>query len=381
VANNPTLGIKSSLTIGEGAVFEMSRAANARPYGLVSYLNANGSIVFNNPKRVIMKNPSKHIFSAETGPINISGTVGAINIWTGGSNADSIDNAPTYMWNKQDGSPLSFNAVTASGKASLTTASASLGNFDAAVDYGMGTFDKNSFAIDNMQMLTMGSYSLSVDPVYENNTTASGTTDGGANVRLSWLGSGGLTEILNTASDDSGTWSALLPNNSLTADTEITALGYTNYLNFAKRESVLPKPGELSFMDVPSELAFENLTLPSTDTLVRRDNDDWTIWISETRSTHLPWNLTASIDAPLTAQSGADSYELPNALVFVNAQGRATPLSSSALLICSATTDSTKQTAVNWAANKGLLLKIHPGEARAGLEYQTTIHWSLEDAP
>jgi hypothetical protein len=387
----PTLDIRNSLYVGKGGVLEVSRPASTRTDGLINIRSANGFVNFNKPERIRLYNPAKRLLTATSGPLYIEGSVGAINVWaTSATDEDSIRNFPTYTWNKQNGADLLFAAATGTGSSASATASASILNLDTA-DFAANPFDPSAFTVNNMAMLTMGRYSLAIDPIYEPNTVITGkigtADDATGTVITSYRGKDGASRSLNASVRSDGSWAAHIPEPDIPikSGVGVLAIGYSNYLLFYHKAIVAPDPGRLSFLDVPGQLAFARTTPPAVTTLAPRVDTDWSIAVSDTRidtqDGRQPWDLTASIASPLTGLLDGTPYTLDNALVFVNTEGQATPLGSSPLLIQRGQTDNGDRTAVKWPANRGLLLRVLPGQVKAGVHYETTIQWNLTDAP
>ncbi|MDR2610467.1 MAG: hypothetical protein LBC58_03325 [Clostridiales Family XIII bacterium] len=386
--DNSTISINKSLTVEAGATLEMTRVASTKRYApLILLFDPNGTISFNDPKRILLYNPSKRMFTTRSGPFTITGSVGAINVWTSGTLSDSIDNMPKNMWNKQNGANLSFNAKSETGRISVGTNYASISNFNTKEDFYNAYFDKNSFVMNNMLMLTMGRYTLNIDPLYIPNTTVTGNVGGGSNtnraIRLRYAGNNGKAQEVNASVDSYGDWTAKLVNATVDANLQVLSHGHSDYLTFGKRTKPTKNPGELSFLNVPGNLAFAKTKPPLLKATVPRVDTSWTISISDTRTRakRAPWKLTASIGAPLTGSMGGATYTLNDALVFVDSQGQATPLTNSQLLIYSSPASANKRTDINWPADKGILLRVLPGQAMVGVRYETTIRWTLSNAP
>jgi hypothetical protein len=374
-----TVNVTNGMNVGRGATLNVSRAANTRnSNGLINIYSAGKSINFDSPARVNLYNPNKILFYAyPISAVNIGGSTGAINIWASGAAADSIDSPPTYMFNKADGLDLGFSASVTNHS---TTATAQLTGFDSSSDFATGTFNPSSFDVKNMQRLTMGSYTLGMDTVHEQSAKITGTASAEADIRVSYKDSTDTDTVLDTAAG-SGSWSVNVPARPLPLDGLVTAHGYKDFLNFKAKTVVQQDPGELTLFDVPAMLGFKTGKPPTAHSFVERDDADWTIVVKDSRPSRNPWELSASISAPLTAEVGGDTLTLPDALVFIDAQGQATPLSSSPLTVFSATTDSTGQTDVKWDSDKGPHLELYPGPIKSGVSYSTTITWTLTDAP
>ena len=89
----------------------------------------------------------------------------------------------------------------------------------------------------------------------------------------------------------------------------------------------------------------------------------------------------APITDPLTATVDSESHTLPNALVFVDKNGRETPLSAAPLTVHHQSKPPAGTSEITWNTDEGILLRINPGAVYSGATYTTTIQWTLVDAP
>ncbi|WP_239257351.1 immunoglobulin-like domain-containing protein [Listeria ilorinensis] len=133
--------------------------------------------------------------------------------------------------------------------------------------------------------------------------------------------------------------------------------------------------GQLGFIDVPTDLAFETTKIQSQETVIPREKTDWTIKVKDTRKTKSDWQITAKVDQPLTT---VDGDVLEDALIFKKGS-QETPLTTSAQLI-EDNQQKQEQTDIKWAKEEGMLIKAKLNRAVAK-KYQTNITWILQDTP
>nr|WP_263326489.1 Ig-like domain-containing protein [Neobacillus sp. Marseille-Q6967] len=135
--------------------------------------------------------------------------------------------------------------------------------------------------------------------------------------------------------------------------------------------------GTILELNVPSEILFETTTISLDEVTIRRAVTDWTIKVRDTRGQGSQWKLKARAADPLMS---LDGHRLnPEALVFV--QGKTTYFLNEETLIKEGTTGTETETTIMWPEDEGILIKVNPTEARPGVEYSTTIQWTLENAP
>lgn len=136
------------------------------------------------------------------------------------------------------------------------------------------------------------------------------------------------------------------------------------------------KGGELKFAKVNPTVAFKPVQVGKAVT-AQRATTDWAPTISDSRGRDSQWTLTASTTG-LTRTT--DNKKLAGNIVYVDGQ-KQTPLTSTPIVIASktTTTDNEELTAVNWAANQGILLNV-AADAYVG-DYTGTVNWTLAAVP
>lgn len=136
------------------------------------------------------------------------------------------------------------------------------------------------------------------------------------------------------------------------------------------------KGGELKFAKVNPTVAFKPVQVGQAVT-AQRATTDWAPTISDSRGRDSQWTLTASTTGLMRT---TDNKKLAGNIVYVDGQ-KQTPLTSTPIVIASktTTTDNEELTAVNWAADQGILLNV-AADAYVG-DYTGTVNWTLAAVP
>ncbi|PGS48631.1 pectate lyase-like adhesive domain-containing protein [Bacillus sp. AFS041924] len=135
----------------------------------------------------------------------------------------------------------------------------------------------------------------------------------------------------------------------------------------------------LKFDKIPKSINFKTTSISSSETYVLRNDTSLGLSVFDSRGTGSEWTIRASIDEPLTSTTNPD-HKMIDALVFVDRLGNSTPLNNNELLIFQQTTQNDPITHVNWADDRGILVKTDFGDVYSE-SYSTTINWTLSDAP
>lgn len=367
-----TLRINTLLQMESGSNLYINRAASG---AAIQFPVAGGSAIFNNPERVMLYAPSSALFYyASTGSLSI--TTDAVNIWqtSSGYTSDSISNTPTYMWNRTGGQALTI-ASTFSG-ATQTALTTNLDANDPTANLTTSTFTPRA-----AQMLVFGRFNLDINAVTNASIAISGTTETNAEVQISYPAESGQQTVTGAAS---GTSYAVGISELPVLDGSVTVLAHSNWLNKVETITVVDADDYvLRFVHVPDILVFDGGTVPETETIIERaDNDSWYIEIEDTRINASGWALTASIASPMTATVDGGSYYLTNGLIFVDSDGITTSLTvGGQVVIHSSTQAAAGNVQLTWTSAEGVLLQVNPGEVVSGVTYSTTIQWVLQDAP
>ena len=336
----------------------------------------NGRAIFNNPERVTLFSPSLSSIDFEhDGYIKIIAS--SINAW--GTDMVPFRN-PHYIWNNSNNKMLTVESIYKDGHPVSVTHS--LEDNSPSTD----PLTPVEFDLSKIRLLIFGRIILSVDPIYLDSTVITGTTEGTSpnfKVNVSADYEGLPSPLGDVEANSDGTFSFNIDPQTLDLQNPITII--TDFNSLSRREIVFPRAlpsGTLAFTVVPSNIDFNITTIPAVPTKIMRTNSDFSLSVSDTRNNPEAWRVDASITQPLTATlSDNTQVTLPNALVFVDEQGKATPLSSTPLPIYYENSLTAGDFNIFWDSDRGLLINISPGNIYSDVTYSTTIYWDLVDAP
>lgn len=374
------LNIDGDLTLQQGSVLDV-RCPNST--GSVLNMVGSPTIQFNQPQRVILSSSSGKPFAfANNKTIAVSITTQLINRWLNSSAVDdNLNFMPDYIWRQPDNTALTVTA-NYSGQ-TLSNVTSNYNNSPMADTFYYSSLDTSTFSLTSGKLFSCGSMVLQSNLVYDKSTSITGTTTSpSANLSASiTTTSGSVVKVTGTA-DASGKFSVPLNGAAPKLGSTFALLGASGGLRTYQILIVQSSAFlVLSFSSVPSTLPFGTVPLQATTVMLPRQDANWNIGVSDMRPTKTAWSLNATMAQPLSATSGTNTYTLPNALVFVNSSGVATPLGTSPTLIYSQAAGGPQSTTIGWDATHGPMLQLAPGQARSGLNYSGTIQWTLVSAP
>ncbi len=338
--------------------------------------DAGGRAEFTQPERVFLYS-SAGVPLRGTGNGTLSISTSAINLWQASLwNAhDGVDMAPSHIWNKANNETLALTAALSS------VGTSSVSHNLSADDPIVSALDAQNFNLEKNQLLAFGRMGLRIDPMTQNNAIT-GETEPGAELNVSFASSDGQSQNVRTTADGTGRYSVSLGEMGLSESGVVTVIAGSNRLQMRQRivqgETGGNEDGRLAFLAVPDEMTFGVVPIPSEQRLVPKREQMFTISVGDNRLSPTAWRLDASIEQPLAAESNTG---LLNAVVFADSQGSTIPLSQDPLTVYRELNGANRNYDIQWGENEGILLKIAPGDVYSDLDYQTTIHWSLVDAP
>ena len=370
-----TLRVEETLKMEQGSnllILRMGLEGSA-----IIFPYAGGKAIFDNPERVILFSPGKETISfVEQGDIEI--TTSVINIYEEGTSP--ILSNPDYIWNNSNNKLITLSGTYVNDVPT---------NFSHNLDVNApitDTLTTSIFNLSSMAALVFGRLDLSVDHVYITDDTIMGVTESSQNQYKIYVNAtyeGLLTPLDEQLADVDGCFSFSVDPETLSSQNAITITSYFNSLT--KREIIFPREkrtGELTFSGVPSNITFNTTTIPATPTTISRANGNFAFSVSDTRNYPAPWRVDAYITEPLSATLASNrKISLPDALVFVDEAGKSTPLSTTPLPVYYENSFAAGEFDVSWNEHNGILLNLLPGDIYSNVSYNTTIHWSLVDAP
>lgn len=178
-----------------------------------------------------------------------------------------------------------------------------------------------------------------------------------------------------------GAMSAPIPTAGLTMNQPHKITAYMTNAGYNEKSNIKTayfqiKGGELKFAKVNPTVAFNSVQVGKTVT-AQRATTDWAPTVADSRGRDSQWTLSASTTG-LTRTT--DGKKLAGRMMYVDGQ-KQTPLTSTPIVITSktTTTDNEELTAVNWAADQGILLNVN-ADAYVG-DYTGTVDWTLASVP
>ncbi len=331
----------------------------------------SGTVTFENPKSVVLYNKNGNLIrqTSGTGSISISSQV--VNYWLSAKDfpdAGTLSDMPLYIWTKPDESNVKIDASASTS--STTSVTTNITSSDTETPPSLETFN-----LQNVRVLSMGQLSLKTNEISDVTLSISGKTNSFSNIKAEFSISS-VTNSITGSSDSSGYFSLSLEN-AIESGTSVKVTVNDNFKNRSETLVVVHE-GTLKFKTVPSTLEFKSTVIPTVKTTVKRQKSDWSIEISDSRSSSSDWNLYASVKSPF---SSVDNHILKDALVFIDEKNNTFVLGDELTKIYSGNSVSLpNDTIINWSEDKGILLVINPQDILAG-EYSADITWTLTDAP
>lgn len=153
----------------------------------------------------------------------------------------------------------------------------------------------------------------------------------------------------------------------------------TLQLDDLTKEITIQVTGELRFNQVPETISFESTELANQKNIAKR-NADFDMSVLDSRGEGNSFRITAAIQAPLTSTTNS-AHTLPEGLIFINDAGEKAILTDEPINVFESETTDEMNVPVEWSADKGILVEADAAETYAGENYETTIEWTLTDAP
>ncbi len=364
-----TIRCSGNFTVSDGAsLYIANTLSSSAP---LIQMTATGSVTFENPKSVVLYNKNGNLirWTSGTGKVNIDSQV--VNYWLSAKDfpdAGTLSDTPLYIWDKSDGSNAEINATTSTS--ATTAVTTNITSSDSSTPPSLETFN-----LQNVRVLSMGQLSLKINTISDAALNITGTTNPSSNLKAEFLLSSVENNVTGT-SDSSGSFSLAL-SETLPIGTPVKLTANDNFKNKIETSTIV-YAGALEFKTVPSELAFKSTVIPTVKTTIQRQEPDWSIIISDSRILSTNWNLYASIKKPFTSVS---NHTIEDALVFIDEKDENFVINSEPTEIYSGNSvSSPTDTTIKWSENRGMLLTVNPQNILAE-SYETTITWTLSDAP
>ncbi|MBC2266574.1 hypothetical protein HCB38_01915 [Listeria sp. FSL L7-0083] len=180
----------------------------------------------------------------------------------------------------------------------------------------------------------------------------------------------------------------ILTGKDLTPDVKVTSTNlkketgtYTATIQIGTltKEITIQVTGELKFNHVPATMSFESIELNNQKSIAKR-NTDFDLSVLDSRGAGSKFSVTASVKSPLTSTTNP-AHTLPNGLIFIDNNGEKKPLSDEPMTIYQSNATNDMIVPITWAENQGILVEADAAHAYTDEDYETTIEWTLTDAP
>ncbi|EIQ6628503.1 hypothetical protein LVN87_000078 [Listeria monocytogenes] len=145
------------------------------------------------------------------------------------------------------------------------------------------------------------------------------------------------------------------------------------------KEIAIQVTGELKFNHVPETISFETIELNQQKNIAKR-NADFDLSVLDSRGSGGKFSVTATVKSPLTSTTNS-AHTLPNGLIFIDNTGAEKILSDEPITIFESQSASEMIVPIEWAEDQGILVEVDAAEAYVDESYETTIEWTLTDAP
>ena len=376
MASSNNLISTPSLSVDDDATFHVI-VENGK---LQNLIQLQGSFTIHNPKSFLLyASPNLTRFFYSTSNINYSLNGSQINQWNSlqydYASSGGFNHIPTYTYRKND-STINFNIGGVIG-AGMGTTSVTSTNYNVAIDLESAS-PTSSFSFDTTKtkILSIGRLEGTLQPLVEKMTFVLGTTLPNTNLKLDYYKQNDTTiSTLSNVADDEGNFDFTtqpLQQKDVVLHLNIPFL-------FSTITQSVESRNQLEFTNIPQPISFGNNPIPKEQTIYQRVLPTWSIEISDHRTTGVNWQLLAKVDSPFMP-TNQNLPPLSAQLVYIDENNHETTLSSTPILIASQI-GGNSNTHISWNENKGILLKVDPGNIYSNTNYQTTIEWILQDAP
>ncbi|MBC1800082.1 immunoglobulin-like domain-containing protein [Listeria booriae] len=135
------------------------------------------------------------------------------------------------------------------------------------------------------------------------------------------------------------------------------------------------------FSEQPEDLLFQTTEIGSNDVTIPRVDPNWKIKIEDTRHNGNHWALTGTVNGPFVDTDDTTAKQLHNALTYTENGEKTRLQDNQTFQIGTGVSDDDTITTIQSPADEGIQMDINPTGVKAGDNYQTSITWTLRDAP
>ncbi len=360
----PMFKCLSNFTLNENSTFNLYSEVISST--ALMYFGQTANININSPKNVVLYNRGGNVLSFATGsqssPNKININAEMLRLWNVALYPleDASANTPTSEYYKKDYSQNLSLQATASSSAILT-AENNLESGDTG--YPITTAIK----LISSCVVSMGTIPLIVNEINDKTTMISGSTFPQSNMTVEI---NGKSETFLSKANGSFGYSL---TDTLSAGDSIKI---TTNRQFLTKTLSFDIDGTLSITTLPP-LKFLSITKNPSQDLILRQNDDYSIVVTDTRLSGGDWYLYAYISQPLSSNNS----NLEDALIF-KSNNTTSILSKTPILIYSGKwNENQKTTTISWNSVEGLLLSLDKNQTYESGNYKTQIMWQLSTTP
>ncbi len=364
-----TIRCNGTFTVSDSAsLYIANTLASSAP---LIQMAGSGTITFENPKSVVLYNKNGNLIRQTSGTGNVSINSQIVNYWLSAKDfpdAGTLSDMPLYIWTKLDGSNVKIDASASTS--STTSVTTNITSSDSETPLNVETFN-----LQNVRVLSMGQLSLKTNTISDAALSIAGMSNASSNIKAEFLISSVMNSI--TGSSDSSGYFSLSLQDTIESGTPVKITANDNFKNRSETLVVVHE-GKLKFKTVPNTLDFKSSVISTVITTIERQKPDWSIEISDSRSSSSAWDLYASIKSPF---SSVDNHTLKDALVFIDEKDNTFVIGNEPTKIYSGNSVSLPtDTVIKWSEKQGILLSVNPQDILAK-SYSTVITWTLADAP
>lgn len=328
-----------------------------------------GEMQLNNPPLFSLNNPGGTLIRGDAGS-SMQWNTQVINRYSGGALA--------AVWNNADLSPFTTSFGMRGANVRVTSVSGlESGGRGAALQAPQLSGNAINFETDGR--IRAGHRTLALDTLHGGSHEVSGHSDGGMQeIREYAYADGAPGALLQQVSGVGGShFSATMQDPIQLAGSRVYAIGDNGVLAaYTYRD---PEQTGISFLEVPSTMAFETARLSGQDQIISRQDPNWSLLVFDPRGSGNAFSVHARLEAPLTS---ADGDMLEGSLVFAENDTMRPLMQTNDMLIAQTETETGKKNyALQWNAEEGILLRLPAFTGRAGTPYQARIVWTLIAGP
>lgn len=224
-----------------------------------------------------------------------------------------------------------------------------------------------TFKFLTSNVISMVKLFLSVDSLTDQSTAITGLTNSNANIQVEYL-----DQTKTTTANSYGSYTLDLEN-KIAINTPVKISANTKFLT---KWLTITVDGSVAITSL-SSLNFKTFTSQSNQSVIFRQNPDWNIQVTDTRTQGGNWYLYAYILSPLTSSD----HNLKDILIYKKDDVEYVLSKTPQLVYTVKSEESPQTTLVTWENIEGFLLKLETSKTYPSGDYQTEILWQVSPEP